>query len=68
MGELSLEYAWADPEACTACGACLRECPRQCVRITEQGFAKVNKTFCFGCGKCVRICPAECMKLIWREE
>ena len=68
MGELSLEYAVADPENCTACGACLRECPRHCIRIVDGRYARVNGTFCFGCGKCVRICPAECMKLVFREE
>ena len=68
MGELSLEYAWADPDACIGCGACVRECPRHCIRLVDGKYAKVNRTFCFGCGKCARICPEECMEMRWREE
>ena len=46
---------------CTACGACVQKCPRQCITLykDENGFLypKIQLEECVNCGLCERICP-----------
>ena len=46
---------------CTACGACVQKCPRQCIMLCkdENGFLypKIQLEKCVNCGLCERICP-----------
>ncbi|MBI4831426.1 MAG: 4Fe-4S binding protein [Candidatus Lindowbacteria bacterium] len=52
-----------DPEACTACGACIERC--QIDAIEEKGEVMgVNLARCIGCGLCVSTCPAEAITLM----
>lgn len=47
-------------DICTACGACLSVCPKQCIAfaIDSEGFyyPHIDKEKCISCGKCERYC------------
>ncbi len=55
--------AAVDPEKCTACLTCLRECPFGAVFINEQGLAEIEAVKCQGCGICAADCPAKAIQL-----
>ena len=46
---------------CTACGACVNICPKQCIKIEKnqfyEGIAKINADVCIQCGRCKQVCP-----------
>ena len=48
-------------EKCTACGACVQRCPKNCIELQkdENGFLypNVNTTECIDCGLCNKVCP-----------
>lgn len=48
---------------CLGYGDCVRHCPFDAIKITEQGIAVVDENKCVGCGKCVRTCPKQIIKL-----
>nr|BAL56243.1 4Fe-4S ferredoxin iron-sulfur binding domain protein [uncultured Acetothermia bacterium]BAL59016.1 4Fe-4S ferredoxin iron-sulfur binding domain protein [Candidatus Acetothermum autotrophicum] len=55
--------ASVDPEKCTACLTCLRECPFGAVFINAQGLAEIEAVKCQGCGICAADCPAKAIQL-----
>ncbi len=55
--------AQVDPERCTACLACVRECPYAAIAINKDGAAEVNPALCQGCGICAADCPAKAIQL-----
>lgn len=50
-----------DRDCCTACGACVSACPKQCIEIQEnefyEGVAIINSSECVHCGLCKKVCP-----------
>ncbi|MBQ6431382.1 MAG: Coenzyme F420 hydrogenase/dehydrogenase, beta subunit C-terminal domain [Oscillospiraceae bacterium] len=48
------------PNACTACGACVSECPRQCITLSldAEGFyyPRVDHEKCSRCDRCEQVC------------
>lgn len=46
------------PEACVACGCCVKVCPVQAIAVHKGIRAVVNQEKCVGCGKCAKECPA----------
>ena len=46
---------------CTACGACVQKCPKNCIELKqdENGFLypNVNVAECLDCGLCDKVCP-----------
>ncbi len=48
-------------EKCTACGACVQKCPKNCIELKsdDNGFLypNVNTTECIDCGLCDKVCP-----------
>ena len=64
---LSKKYAKVDKKQCVACGACVKECPRDAIRIWKGCYASIDATSCIGCGKCARTCPVGCIQVLDRE-
>ena len=52
-----------DPEQCVACLTCVRVCPYNVPRITEDGVANIEAAACQGCGICAGACPRKAIKL-----
>ena len=48
-------------EKCTACGACVQKCPKNCIILEsdENGFLypSINTEDCINCGLCEKVCP-----------
>lgn len=71
--------AKVDPTKCTACGACIENCPRKVIRLVPVS-ARVRVTCsngdsaklangvclrsCLGCGRCVRTCKQEAISIV----
>jgi uncharacterized protein (DUF362 family)/Pyruvate/2-oxoacid:ferredoxin oxidoreductase delta subunit len=52
----------ADPELCTACGACVDHCPVSALSI-EEDIPEVDADTCIACFCCQEICPEKAMTL-----
>lgn len=46
-----------DPDECIGCGACVRVCPSDTLKL-EQGIARVVGDQSLSCGHCVAVCPS----------
>lgn len=46
-----------DKELCTACGACIDECPTDA--ISEGDVYSIDPDECTDCGACADVCPVE---------
>ena len=44
-------------DACVACGACVPECPVDCIK--EGDIYKIDAEACIDCGACAAVCPAD---------
>lgn len=49
-------------DLCTACAACLNICPKEAIKMVEEGAAgyvypAIDQTLCIDCGLCVNTCP-----------
>jgi uncharacterized protein (DUF362 family)/Pyruvate/2-oxoacid:ferredoxin oxidoreductase delta subunit len=52
----------ADPELCTACGACIEHCPVAALTLQET-IPVVDADICIACFCCQEICPEKAMSL-----
>jgi len=59
----SAEIARVDPDKCTACLVCVRECPFDAPFINADGVSEIPPAACQGCGICVAECPAMAIEL-----
>jgi ferredoxin len=46
-----------DKDLCTACGACMDECPSD--SISEGDVYSIDAESCTDCGACADVCPVE---------
>ena len=53
----------ADPELCTACGACIEHCPVSALTMGETNIPVVDTDRCIACFCCQEICPEKAMSL-----
>ena len=60
---MAKRFALIDKNRCVACGACIKECPRQAILIHKGCYALVNAEQCVGCGKCEKVCPVGCIEI-----
>ncbi len=44
-------------DACIACGACVPECPTDC--ISEGDIYVIDSDKCIDCGACANVCPVD---------
>ena len=58
---LSKRCAGVNENRCVACGACVKECPKEAIEVWKGCYAKINEESCVGCGKCAKVCPADCI-------
>ncbi|MGN1156508.1 MAG: 4Fe-4S binding protein [Agathobacter sp.] len=63
----SKKYVRVDKARCVACGACVKECPRNAITIWKGCYANSDENICVGCGKCAFICPAGSIEVLQRE-
>jgi len=52
----------ADPELCTACGACVEQCPVVALTMKDS-LPEVDEAACIACFCCQEICPEKAMNL-----
>lgn len=52
----TLRYIRFEKKRCTGCGACLKGCPTEAIRI-RNGMSVRLEGRCIGCGECIRTCP-----------
>jgi ferredoxin len=65
-----------DETRCTGCGACVRACPIEAIRMSDApagGAARnrrplVDSSFCIGCGVCGLVCKPQAMCLVPRAQ
>jgi heterodisulfide reductase subunit A len=50
----------ADPEACTACEACVKICPENAITM-ENSLPVINEIMCSGCGACIPACDVNAL-------
>lgn len=48
------------PERCTGCGLCVKNCHEDCLSLVE-GVVKIDRTLCDICAQCVAICPRQAL-------
>lgn len=51
-------------DGCLGLGSCVRVCPFNALKITNDGIALVDADKCTGCGKCIKVCPRKIISLI----
>lgn len=44
-------------DTCVACGACIPECPVDCIK--EGDIYVIDKEACIDCGACAAVCPSD---------
>ncbi len=54
--------AKVDPDACTACEACVDTCPAEAIKCDDK--AVVDESLCTDCGVCVDECPVEAITMV----
>lgn len=57
----SKKVANVDRSICVSCGTCVKQCPRNCIRVCNGCYAVINEDGCVGCGRCAKICPVGCI-------
>ena len=53
-----------DPEKCTGCGLCIKNCPFKCWEMGENDIPKLKDDYaCFSCSNCMVSCPTGAMSM-----
>ena len=52
-----------DPETCTGCLACVRECPAEAIRGEAGEPQELDQELCAKCGRCYEICKFDAVKV-----
>jgi len=53
-----------DPENCTGCGACLRNCPYEAIEGERRKTHRVIAELCQKCGSCMEVCKFDAVRII----
>lgn len=60
------DYQWIKPdkEKCISCGKCAKYCPRDVLRMDDEGHPYMKyRDDCWYCDVCTYICPTEALHL-----
>ena len=49
-----------DHESCIICGACVRRCPSEAMKIEDETL-HIDDAKCLSCGVCIRLCPKKAL-------
>jgi NADP-reducing hydrogenase subunit HndC len=52
-----------DPEACTGCGLCVRNCPQACITGEKKKPHQIDEAACIRCGMCLDSCKFDAVKV-----
>jgi NADH:ubiquinone oxidoreductase subunit F (NADH-binding)/(2Fe-2S) ferredoxin/ferredoxin len=52
-----------DPEACTGCGLCVRNCPQSCITGEKKKPHQIDQAACIRCGMCLDSCKFDAVKV-----
>ncbi len=52
-----------DPETCTGCLACVRECPAEAIKGEAAEPQELDRELCIKCGRCYEICKFNAVKV-----
>jgi len=52
-----------DPDICTGCGICMRECPHEAIRGTKKEAHEIDLELCQKCGICRSECTFEAIQV-----
>ena len=55
-------------QGCLGLGSCMRACPFDAIRISEDGLAKVDRAKCRSCQKCVAACPLKLISMVPKHQ
>jgi len=50
--------AYAINDECISCGACVDECPVNCIHEGEKKY-EIDAEICISCGACAEVCPVD---------
>jgi len=63
LQERTLLRPKADPDLCTACGACIDQCPVSALTMGEEDIPQVDADTCITCFCCQETCPEKAITL-----
>jgi len=52
---------------CAGCGACIKVCPYEAIKIGKDGKAIIDEKRCQKCGTCKEVCPFDAIEIIKDE-
>jgi polyferredoxin len=66
IGGSITRHCWkVDEQSCSGCGACLKVCPADAIRINDkEAHAEIQKSSCLECTACAQVCPKDAIKYI----
>ncbi|MCP3901247.1 MAG: 4Fe-4S dicluster domain-containing protein, partial [Desulfobacteraceae bacterium] len=50
---------YIDPEKCTGCGMCKKQCPAEAIDGDKKIIHIIDQEKCTNCGTCFEVCPAK---------
>ena len=52
-----------DPEICTGCGTCARNCPHEAIEGEKKEPHRINPDICTRCGSCMEVCRFDAIRV-----